>query len=182
MTRRAWMLAAALMTAGVLGVATLLSGSPEQHPGRARGQAAWVAPVALSPTTPALAERRPAPRKRDHKPPVGGVRPAPAEASRVTRAFLGAYVRYELGHADAATMRTLRDLATPAFWRTLARPPRPAGTSGRARVTSIAEGATTGTHNAATVVATLRRATETSGLAVVLTNRAGGWRVAGITR
>lgn len=182
MTRRAWTIAIALAAITCVFALATLRGHRSQRPRSLAEPSTWVAPVALSPTSPTQSEPRKAPRERDDTPPANGVRPAPADVSRVTRAFLASYLRYELGQADEATMRTLHEVTTPELWRTLTTPPQPTGAGAGAHVTSIANGSIAGSHRVATVVATLRRATKRSGLAVTLTNSAGRWRVAAITR
>jgi hypothetical protein len=102
-------------------------------------------------------------------------------AVRRARAFLTAYLRFEVGDSATAARRAIRRTATSDLARALRDPPRVAGDARpeRGRIARLELGAAPSARGVE-VVATIARGGSLTPLTVRLELEEGGWRVSGL--
>lgn len=109
---------------------------------------------------------------------------APLPATQTARRFMMAFLAWQQGGRDRATLTALRATSSRALWRGLNHGASRPGAN-RAipteRLHRLASGAAN-TPAAATVLAELQRRHSLGGLALVLRHQPDGWRVTSLTR
>jgi hypothetical protein len=178
--RFGWIAFGAVIVVAVVGAAQLRDA--REHPARphARRAVSVGEPLVLGSGAPANVHAHARGEVERHPP----LHTAPAQAQQAAASFLKAYLAYEVGRADARSMRVLHATASQALWRELndgRGQPHPTTPMRPARLVRLVRGVGTQRRLAA-LIATIRRTGRRTGLMLVVRRVGGRWRVEGIGR